>query len=117
VTTTDDPNLFDPPPKYTLPLVKGQDLVVDFKNKVPGSNPAEYEDYADGTAVSLVIETDPVTTVVAAMDGFHAVARVESTASDGIAAGKLWRCVVSLPGTPTTERVGANGKTKRFDGK
>jgi hypothetical protein len=115
--TEPTPNLFDPPPKYTLPLVKGQDLVVDFKNKVPGSNPAEYVDYDDGVTVTLVIETDPVTTADAEIDGFHAVARVESADSDAIPNPVLWRCVVSLPGTPTTERVGANGKTKRFDGK
>lgn len=110
-------NLFDPPPTYDLPLVKGQDLVIDFKNKTPGSNPAAYVDYDAGVAVSLVIDTDPVTTAVGVITGHHAVCRVESTVSDAIAKGKLWRCVVSLPGSPTTERVPANGVTIRSDGK
>jgi hypothetical protein len=110
-------NLFDPPPIYNLPLVKGQDLVVDFKNKTPGSDPAVYVDYDAGVTVSLVIDTDPLTTAVATITGFHAVARVESAISDVIAKGKLWRCIVSLPGSPTTERVPVNGVTTRSDGK
>lgn len=110
-------NLFPTPPIYNLPLVKGQDLVIDFKNKTPGSDPAEYVDYAGGVTVTLIIETDPVTTAVGVITDFHAVVRVESTVSDAIAKGKLWRCVVSLPGSPTTERVPVNGVTIRSDGK
>jgi hypothetical protein len=110
-------NLFDPPPIYNLPLVKGQDLVVDFKNKVPGSNPATYVDYDAGVTVSLVIDTDPVTTAAAVITGYHAVCRVESADSDAIAKGKFWRCIISLPGSPTTERVPVNGVTIRADGK
>lgn len=110
-------NLFNPPPIYTLPLVKGQDLVIDFKNKTPGSDPAVYVDYDAGVTVSLVIDTDPVTTAAAVITGYHAVCRVESTASDAIGKGKLWRCVVTLPGSPATERVPVNGVTARFDGK
>ena len=110
-------NLFDPPPIYNLPLVKGQDLVVDFKNKTPGSDPAVYIDYDVGVTVSLVIDTDPVTTAAGTITDHHAVCRVESTVSDAIAKGKTWRCVVSLPGSPTTERVPVNGVVVRFDGK
>ena len=110
-------NLFDPPPVYDLPLVKGQDLVIDFKNKTPGSSPAVYIDYDPGVTVSLVIDTDPVTTAAAVITDHHAVCRVESTVSDAIAKNLLWRCVVSIPGSPTTERVPANGRTQRFDGK
>lgn len=110
-------NLFEPPPIYDLPLVKGQDLVIDFKNKTPGSNPAVYVDYDVGVTVTLVIDSDPVTTAPATINGYHAVCRVESTASDGIAKGLLWRCVLSLPGSPTTERVPANGRTIRSDGR
>lgn len=111
------PNLFNPPPIYDLPLVKGQDLVIDFKNKVPGSNPAEYVDYADGVTVKLVIDADTDTTAQAEIDGFHAVCRIESDVSDQLTKGLLWRCVISLPGTPTTERVPVNGRTIRSDGK
>lgn len=110
-------NLFDPPPIYDLPLVKGQDLVIDFKNKTPGSEPAEFIDYADDVTVTLVIEASPVIEAEAAIDGHHAVCRVESTESDPLAKGLLWRCVVSLPGSPTTERVPVNGRTIRSDGK
>lgn len=111
------PNLFDPPPIYDLPLVKGQDLVVDFKNKQPGSNPAVYIDYDVGVTVAMIIDTDPVTTAEAEITGHHAVCRVESEDSDVIAKGLLWRCLVTLPGSPTTERVPVNGETKRYDGK
>lgn len=110
-------NLFDPPPLYDLPLVKGQDLVVDFKNKQPGSSPAVYIDYGVGVTVSLVIDTDTVTTAPAVITGHHAVCRIESAASDAIPKGKLWRCVISLPGSPSTERVPVNGITQRFDGR
>jgi hypothetical protein len=106
-------NLFDPPPIYDLPLVKGQDVVVDFKNKVPGSDPAEYVDYDDGVTVTMVIDTDPPTTAVATISGYHAVCRIESTDSDTIVKGLEWRCVVSIPGTPSTERVPVEGRTIR----
>lgn len=110
-------NLFDPPPIYDLPLVKGQDLVIDFKNKVPGSNPAEYVDYADGVTVKLVIDADTDTVADATISGYHAVCRIESDVSDLLPRGLLWRCIISLPGTPTTERVPVNGRTIRSDGK
>lgn len=109
--------LFDPPPVYDLPLVKGQDLVVDFKNKTPGSDPPVYINYDAGVTVTLIIESDPVTTAPAAITDHHAVCRIESEVSDALAKGLLWRCVVSIPGTPTTERVPVNGRTIRSDGK
>lgn len=110
-------NLFDPPPIYNLPLVKGQDLIVDFKRKVPDSNPTEYLDYDVGTTVSLIIDTETPTVAAAVITGHNAVCRIESTTSDAIPQGLLWRCVVSLAGTPTTERVPTNGVIKRYDGK
>ena len=110
-------NLFDPPPIYDLPLVKGQDLVIDFKNKTPGSNPAEFIDYDDGVTVTLIIDSTPATIAEAEITGYHAVCRVESAVSDALTKGLFWRCVVSLPGTPTTERVPVNGLTLRSDGK
>lgn len=109
-------NLYDPPPIYSLPLVKGQDLVVDFKRKVPGSDPAQYVNYDPGVTVSLIIDSDPVTIAAATITTYHAVCRIESTASDALASNLKWRCVVSFPGSPSTERVPANGVTKRWDG-
>jgi hypothetical protein len=110
-------NLFAPPAIYNLPLVKGQDLVIDFKNKTPGSDPAEYINYDSGVTVTLIIDSDPVTTAEADITDYHAVCRIESTVSDTLAKGLLWRCVISLPGTPTTERVPVNGLTVRSDGR
>lgn len=111
------PNLFDPPQKYNLPLVKGQDLIVDFKNRVPGSDPAEYVEYDEGVVVTLIIDTSPPTEAVGVVDGIHAVCRVESTVADDIRAGLLWRCRITLPDDPTTDLVAINGRTTRSDGK
>lgn len=113
MTTT--PNLFDPPPKYTLPLSKGQDLSVDFRNN-PSGDGTTFVDYDPGVTVTLTIETDTPIAQAATIDGHHAYVKVESTLTDPIKDGKAWRVVVSTPTTPTTETVGANGKTKRFDG-
>lgn len=110
-------NLFEPPPIYDLPLVKGQDLVVDFKNRVPDSNPAEYDEYADGVSVELIIDTEPPTVATGTIDGIHAVCRLESTVCDGIKKGIPWRCRVTLPDTPPLDLVAINGVTIRSDGK
>lgn len=110
--------LFDPPPTYELPLVRGQDLIVDFKNRIPNSDPADYVSYDPGVQVALIIDTDDAQTVATAViDGHHAVCRIESTVSDAIPSGKLWRCRITLPGNPTTDLVAMNGKTIRKDGK
>lgn len=105
-------NLFDPPDVYVLPLVKGQDLVVDFQKVDDDGNPV---DYTEDESVQLVIDTDPATTADAEINGNHAVCRVESTVSDAITKPVPWRCVVSTAGDPSTETVPCNGKTKRFD--
>lgn len=109
--------LFPPPPIYGLPLSKGGDLIVDFLNKVPGSSPTAYVDYPDGVAVSLVIDTDIPIVADAAVDTHHAVVRVESEVADTVLAGKLWRCIYQIPGSPTTEIIVTNGRTERHDGK
>lgn len=105
-------NLFDPPAVYTLPLVKGQDLVVDFQKVDDDGNPV---DYTSDESVTLVIDTDPATTADAVINGNHATCRVESTVTDAIVKSFAWRCVVSTAGSPSTEAVPCNGKTKRFD--
>lgn len=109
--------LFDPPPVHGLPLSKGGDLIVDFKNKVPGSNPATYQDYPDGVSILLVIDTDTPITATATISTHHAVARVESEVADAIPAGRLWRCIYRVAGSPTTDIPVVNGKTERHDGK
>ena len=107
--------LFPTPPAYTLPLVKGQDLIVTFKRTVGG----EPEPYEDGTTVTLIIDTgDTPTEAVAAITGADAVARIESEEADLIPTGRLWRCRVSVPGDVESDDVVAvHGKTGRFDGK
>lgn len=109
------PNLFDPPPKYTLPLSKGQDLSVDFRNN-PSGDGTTFVAYDAGVTLTLVIDSDTPTTAVATISTYHAVVKVESTVVDAIPAGKAWRVILSTPTSPTTETVAANGKTKRFDG-
>jgi hypothetical protein len=109
--------LFDPPPVYGLPISKGGDILVDFKNKVRGSNPATYEDYPDGVSVVLVIDTDTAITATATISTHHAVVRIESEVADLIPAGKLWRCIYRVAGSPVTDVIVANGKTERHDGK
>jgi hypothetical protein len=113
--TQPTPNLFDPPPKYNLPLVKGQDLSVDFRNN-PSGDLTTFVDYDAGVTVTLTIDTDTPIVEPATIDTHHAYVKVESTVVDAIKTGVPWRVVVSTPTTPTTETVGANGKTKRFDG-
>ena len=110
--------LFDPPPIFDLPLVKGQDLIVNFKNKVPGSSPVEYEDYPDDMSVELIIDRkdDPVIST-AVIDGFNAICRVESEVCDVLKAGILWRCRVNITGPPDDNLVAINGVTFRSDGK
>ncbi|MFG1794114.1 hypothetical protein [Nocardia sp. NPDC049149] len=98
-------------------MSKGGDLLVDFRNKVPGSSPATYTDYPSGVAVLLIIDTDVPISATATIATNHAVVRVESEVADAIPQGKLWRCIYRVPGTPTTEVVLANGKTERHDGK
>jgi hypothetical protein len=119
--TATTPNLFTPPPKYNLPLSKGSDLSVDFRNNPSGDaatlgDAATFVDYDPGVTVTLIIETDPVTEADATIDDYHAYVKVESEIVDAIDKPVSWRVVVSSPTTPTTETVGANGKTKRFDG-
>ncbi len=61
--------LFSPPTVYGLPLSKGGDLVIDFMNKVPGSNPATYTDYPAGVTLTLIIDTDVPARVNAVING------------------------------------------------
>lgn len=106
-------NLFPPPSVFMLPLVKGQDLVVDFQKKDDSGNAV---DYTVDESVELIIDTDPVVVASAEIDGSHAVCRVESDVTDAIPRSVTWRCVLTAAGDPPTETVPCNGKTKRFDG-
>jgi hypothetical protein len=102
------------PPKMVLPVSKGADLIVDFPQKVDDT----YTDYAANVVVRLEVDCGGATiSSVAEISSFHAVCRIESTAADTIAAGSLWRCVVSYPTVHyTTEVVPVNGTISRHDG-
>jgi hypothetical protein len=95
-----------------LPLSLGGDCVVDFVRVDTAGAPVEYD---PGTTVTLTIDDTTPVVATAVISDEHAVARVESTVADAIKAGLLWRCVVSLPGSPSTEIVVGNGKTVRKD--
>jgi hypothetical protein len=106
-------DLFAPPPKYTLPLTKSGDLVVDFLND-PNQNET-YVDYDAGVTVTLVIDTETPIEAEATITDHHAVVKIESDVADEIPSNTVWRLIYSSPTTPTTETVAAYGKTKRFD--
>ena len=106
------PLIFAIPPRGTLPISKGGDIVVDFRQKIDGV----YTDYSPGVVVKLEIDTSPqVISVNAAITTYHAVCRVESDAADGVHEGTTWRCIVSYPTIPTTEVIAMNGITVRAD--
>lgn len=107
--------LFDPPPQYVLPLSKGGDLSVDFRNN-PSGDETTFVDYDPGVTVTLVIDTTSPVQAVATISTYHAAVKVESAVTDTIPARTGWRLIVSSPTSPTTETVAANGKVQRFDG-
>jgi hypothetical protein len=112
------PNLFNPPASYTLPLSKGQDLVVDFQNQDTSGNPLAY---ADGTTVTLVIDATTQVTAVATISTYHAVCYLPYTSTDLISPSALWRAIAEIPGglgTPASiEVVLVNGTVVRSDGR
>lgn len=110
--------IYDPPPTAQLPLSLGRDVILTFRNKVPGSNPASYVDYPDGVSVKLVIgKGDSEILGVATISGSDATCRIESDLVDGVRTGALWRVVVSRAnGLLVDDEVPLNGKVVRNDG-
>lgn len=109
--------LFDPPPKYDLPLSQGQDLSVDFRNN-PSGDGTTFVDYEPGVTAQLVIKTDPPIVADADIDGYHAYVKIESTVTDDIPGGQdapKWRYTVTTATVPPTNTNGAIGKVRRFD--
>lgn len=108
-------NLFDPPPKYVLPLSLGGDLSVDFKNN-PSGDAVTFEPYDLNITVTLHIDTDPPIAQDAIISAEHAIVKIESAVTDLILTGTKWRLIVTTTETdPSTETVAANGKIKRYD--
>lgn len=110
--------LFDPPGNYDLPVSLGGDIIVTFKNRVPGSSPAEYENYPNNVAVKLAITNgDNVIEADAVITDEDAVCRIESEVADTIADGSLWRVIVSVTNGDKTDDITAlNGTVVRADG-
>jgi len=107
-----DQELFARPPRGTIPLSKGGDLVIDFLQRVDGL----YTDYGAGVTVALVIDALPVrVTSPGTISTYHALCKVESEVADLIPAGISWRCIVSYPTIPRTEIIAMNGVTSRAD--
>jgi hypothetical protein len=107
-------NLFNPPPTANLPLSLGKDVVVAFRNKVPGAPPGTYTDFPEEVSVKLVIGKGSTEIEAAAIiSGSSATCQIESTLADKVKAGTLWRVVVT---TPSSDTVPLNGKVVRADG-
>jgi hypothetical protein len=107
-------NLFDPPPKYAMPLSAGGDMVVDFRNNPTGDG-TTFVAYEAGVTLTLYVDTDTPTEVDADITDEHAVVRIESDVADLIPTGTKWRLILATDDTPTTETVVAYGTMKRFD--
>lgn len=113
-------NLFSPPPTSVLPLSLGRDVILTFRNKVPGSDPAVYTDFPPNVSVRLEIgKGSSKISSSGTVSGSSATCRIESSVADTVKPGALWRVVVSLgngSGNPTSDEVPLNGKVVRSDG-
>ena len=108
-------NLIAPPQKAVLTLSLGRDVVLTFRNRIPGSDPVEYTDFPAGVSVRLVIgKGDTEVTGLGVISGSYVTCRIESSVADLIKAGTLWRLVVSLG---SDDQVPINGTVVRADGK
>lgn len=110
--------LFPPPLVRVLPVSLGGDIIVDFKNRVPNSNPVAYLDYPNDISVTLVIgEGADKIVKTATISTHHAVCRVESSVADTLKDTTLWACIVHVAGSPQTDDIVAiNGTLERNDG-
>lgn len=106
--------LFPPPLVRTLPVSLGGDIIVDFKNRVPGSDPVEYVNYPNDLTIDLVVgEGSSKIIAPAVISTFHAVCRIESTVADTLKDGTPWACIVHVVDDDT---VAINGPLERNDG-
>ena len=106
--------LIQPPRKAILTLSLGRDVVVTFRNRVPGSDPVDYDDFPEGVSVRLVIgKGNSAVTALGTISGSYATCRIESTVADAVKAGTLWRLVVSVG---SDDQVPLNGTVVRADG-
>jgi len=121
-------NLINPPPIFTLPFAKGDDLYFGFiykplvvdTNGLPildsgGKKQYAVTDYPAGATVSLVIETTPVITVDGDITGPLAIFWEDFLIADTVGMGKLWRVVITFANG--RDKVMCNGTTIRSDGR
>lgn len=107
-------DLIQSPQKATLPLSLGRDVILTFRNRVPGSDPAQYTNFPTGVSVRLVIgKGDSQVTGLGVISGSSATCRIDSSLTDSIKAGTFWRVVVSLG---SDDEVPLNGTVVRADG-
>lgn len=106
--------LFAPPPRYLLPVSKGGDIAVDFRNN-PSADQTTFVNFDAGVTVTLIIDTASPITAAATISTYHANVKIESTVADTIPINTVWRLIVSTPTSPPTDVVAAFGKVARFD--
>lgn len=103
---------------FELPVVIGQDLVVDFQNQDANGNPV---DYAPGVGLRLEVYlwADGVVTADATISTNHAVCFLPHSMVNQVPENALWRCVLTVPGglgTPdTVQLVPVNGTVAVYD--
>lgn len=115
--------LYGVPPKAILPLVKGEDVDVDFIYKpmvlnndgtphlISGAPHYAEDDFPEGAVLALIIE--PNIRGDAIIEGSHGKVNIDHTRIDRVRAGSLWRLVLTIEGI---DRVLLNGSTTRSDG-
>lgn len=118
-------NLFDPPSKLTLPLVKGQDVDIEITYKVllvdgggepilDGNGKRQFvvTDFPAGATVSILVE--PAVTAAGDIDGAKARLRLDHTLVDKTRDQTLWR--VTMTESDGLDTVLLHGTTRRYDG-
>jgi len=117
--------LFDAPPAFELPLSKNRDLHFDFLYKplvvdtngepildANGNPQYQVANYPVGAVVTIEIDTSPLTTSNAVINGPHAVIEINYTIVNPIRTNVAWRLRL-IQGT--WDDVVAQGRTLRED--
>jgi hypothetical protein len=108
--------LFTPPGRYDLPVSRGGDLNVTFRQQVAGVD----TNFASNVTVTFYIDnriSSGVDTIssVASISGSTASVFVAASTMDGVANDSPWRCVMTTPGSRTINQVICNGRVARYD--
>jgi hypothetical protein len=105
-------------PKGNIAVQLSGDILVTFRNRVPGSDPVEYVAWPEDVTVQLVVGRGvSQVTADAEIIGDLAKCRIESTVADAIKDKTPWACRVSVADdTATNDIVAINGIIVRDDG-